>query len=359
MAKSVDINYVAKIAGVSRSTVSRVLTNHANVKAETAKKVREAMLHCNYKPNAMARGLVTGKMNVIALVVSDITIPFYTELVALICSNLKEHGYLVCLHNFGGDSGNDDEHLKTLLEYGFAGIIIADARNDPAFGTILKAARCPVVLLNRYIETVLDYDSIVIDNFLGGYMATKHLLELGHRSIAMLTGPKRSTSSIDRHRGFLQALAEYDIVPSKNLVVEGDLRYSSGYGFVNVLFSDNSRRCSAIFAGNDTMAIGIMSRCREIGIRIPEDISLVGFDDTPMAGASVISLTTVQQPYAQLATLASERLDARIRGDDSARQRLTLVPKLSIRCTTEKYEPHEFTLAFPVNQHGAGAPFTL
>lgn len=358
MAKSVDINHIAKMAGVSRSTVSRVLTNHANVKAETAKKVREAMLHCNYKPNAMARGLVTGKLNIVALVVSDITLPFYTELVALIASNLKDRGYIVCLHNFGADDANDEEHLRTLLEYGFAGIIIADARNDPAFGAILKAARCPVVLLNRHIEAVLDYDSIVVDNFLGGYMATKHLLELGHRSIAMLTGPKRSTSSIDRHRGYVQALNECGIAPDKNLIVEGDLRYSSGYGFVNVLFSDARKRCSAIFAGNDTMAVGVMSRCKEIGVRIPEDISLVGFDDMPMSAASIINLTTVQQPYAQLATLASERIDARIQGDDSVMQRLTLVPRLSLRGTTGTYVPHEFKPVFPVNQPGAGAPVT-
>jgi DNA-binding LacI/PurR family transcriptional regulator len=172
----------------------------------------------------------------------------------------------------------------------------------------------------------------------------------------MLTGPKHSTSSIDRHRGYVQALAEYGLEPNKNLVVEGDLRYSSGYGFVNMLFSDDNRRCSAIFAGNDIMAVGVMSRCREIGVRIPEDISLVGFDDIPMSAASVISLTTVQQPYAQLATLASDRIDTRIKGDDSVRQRLTLVPRLSIRRSTDRCEPHEFNLAFPVNQRGAGAP---
>lgn len=359
MVKSVDINYIAKIAGVSRSTVSRVLTNHKNVKAETAKKVREAMLHCNYKPNVMARALVTGKMNIIALVVSDITSPFYSELVSIICGNLKERGYIVCLHNLGSDGYNDDEYLKGLLEYGFAGMIIADARNESALGAILKGTRCPVVLLNQCNATVLEYDSIVNDNFLGGYMATKHLLELGHRSIAMLTGPRKSMASADRHRGYLQALIEHDIMPNKNLVVEGDLRYASGHGFVNMLFSDNKKRCSAIFAGNDLMAIGIMSRCREIGVRIPEDISLIGYDDIPMAGTSILNITTVQQPYAQMGNLVSEKIDARIKGDDSARQRITLVPKLIIRTTADKYNPHEFNLEFPVNQLGAGAPVTI
>ena len=351
MSKNVDINYIARIAGVSRSTVSRVLTNHKNVKHETAQKVREAMLHCNYKPNVMARGLVTGKMNIVALVVSDITSPFYAELVAAITANLRDKGYLVSLYNFGLDCQNQDEHLRTLLEYGFAGIIIADARNEPSFGSILKSSRCPVVLLNRYIETVVDYDSIMNDNFLGGYIATKHLLELGHRSIAMLTGPQKSTSSIDRHRGYVQALSEFGITPAKNLVAEGDLRYSSGYGFVSMLFSDNEKRCSAIFSGNDMMAVGIMSRCREIGVRIPEDISLVGFDDIPIASASIIGLTTVQQPYSQMGQLAADQIDARIRGDDSARQRITLVPRLIIRNTTEQYVPSGFSgPAFPARQ---------
>lgn len=337
--KSVDINYIAKMAGVSRSTVSRVLTNHKNVKRETALKVREAMLHCNYKPNVMARGLVTGRLNIVALVVSDITSPFYAELVAIISSALRDKGYLVSLYNFGNENDNQDEYLKTLFEYGFAGIIIADARNEPSFGIILKSARCPVVLLNRYIETVIDYDAIMNDNFLGGYIATKHLLELGHRSIAMLTGPHKSSSTIDRHRGFMAALKEYDLAPAKNLVAEGDLRVGSGYGFASMLLSDNDRKCSAVFAGNDLMAIGIMSRCKEMGVRIPEDISLVGFDDIPLAGTAVINLTTVQQPYAQMGQLVSEQIVARINGDDSARQRITLVPKLVVRNTTARYLP--------------------
>ena len=359
MAKSIDINHIAKMAGVSRSTVSRVLTNSINVKAETADKIREAMLHCNYKPNPMARGLVTGKINIIAVVVSDITIPFYSELVALVCSHLKERGYLVCLHNFGNVGGDNDEYLETLCKYGFAGIIIADARNDPAFATILKAAHCPVVLLNRYIETVLGYDSIMIDNFLGGYMATKHLLELGHRSIAMLTGPGKSTSSSDRHKGYLQALSDYNVMPNKSLIVEGDLLHASGFNFANMLFKDNSRKCSAIFAGSDIMAIGIMSRCHEMGVRIPEDVSLVGFDDIPMAGTSQVNLTTVQQPTVQLGSLVAEQIDARIKGDDGLRQRITLVPKLIIRSTTGKYDSPEFSIVFPANQCGAGSPVFL
>lgn len=339
MTKTIDINYIARLAGVSRSTVSRVLTNHKNVKRETALKVREAMLHCNYRPNVMARGLATGRMNIIALVVSDITSPFYSELVAIISACLREKGYLVSLYNLGNDAGNEADYLKTLFEYGFAGIIIADARNEPSFGEILKFARCPVVLLNRHIATVTDYDAIMNDNFLGGYIAAKHLLELGHRDIAMLTGPRKSTSSIDRHRGYVQALEEHGVTPAKNLVAEGNLRCESGHGYVSMLFSDNARRASAIFAGNDLMAIGVMSRCRELGIRIPEDISLVGFDDIPLAGTAVINLTTVQQPYAQMGQLVSEQILSRINNDNSARQRVTLVPRLIVRGTTARFAP--------------------
>lgn len=332
-----DINYIARLAGVSRSTVSRVLTHHKNVKRETALKVQEAMLHCNYRPNVMARGLVTGRMNIIALVVTDITSPFYSELVAIISASLREKGYLVSLYNIGNENDDQSDYFKTLFEYGFAGIIIADARNEPSFGAILKFARCPVVLLNRHIDTVMDYDAIMNDNFLGGYIATKHLLELGHRTIAMITGPRKSTSSIDRHKGYLHALSEYGVTPVKPLVAEGNLRYDSGYGFASMLFSDNARKCSAIFAGNDMMAIGVMSRCKELGIGIPDDISLVGFDDIPLASAAIINLTTVRQPYTQMGQLVSEQIVARINDDDSARQRVTLVPKLVVRNTTAPF----------------------
>ena len=334
MAKNVDINYIAKLAGVSRSTVSRVLTNNKNVKGETEKKVREAMLLCNYKPNAMARGLVTGRMNIVALVVADITTPFYSELVAIISECLRAKGYLVSLYNFGNNATLQDDDLRTLFDYGFAGIIIADARNDPAFGSILQSARCPVVLLNRHIDAVTEYDAIMNDNFLGGHMATKHLLDLGHRSIATLTGPKKSTSSIDRHKGYLHALEERGIAPAKNLVAEGDLRYESGYKFADALLAGNKKSCTAVFAGNDMMAIGVLSRCRELGVNVPKELSVVGFDDIPMAGAALVALTTVRQPLRQMGELVSERIVSRIDGDDSARQRITLAPSLVVRNTT-------------------------
>ncbi len=333
--QTVDINYIAKVAGVSRSTVSRVLTNHKNVKPATALKVREAMIHCNYTPNALARGLVTGSINIIALVVSDITSPFYSEITAILTSYLRGKGYLLCLYDFGKDPNEQqDEDLQALLNYGFAGVIITDARNEPAFGTVLKSVHCPVVLLNRYIDTVQEYDAIMADNFLGGYLATRHLLELGHRRIAMLTGTRKSTSAIDRHRGYLKALEEYGIAADPALVSDGDLRYDAGYKFADALLARDKADCTAIFAGNDLMALGILGRCRELKIRVPEDLSLVGFDGIPLAGTPVVNLTTVQQPYIQMAELASEQIVSRIKGDAGTRQRIILVPELVVRGTT-------------------------
>ena len=160
MNEKIDINYIAKKANVSRSTVSRVLTKKTNVKESTREKVEQVMAELNYHPNSMARGLATGKQNIIALVVSDIRNPFYAQLVCTISTSLREKGYLMTLYNSADMTRKDRESLWSLLDYGFSGLIMADARKEDDFSQFLKQADCPIVLVNRTLGIANTYDTI-------------------------------------------------------------------------------------------------------------------------------------------------------------------------------------------------------
>ncbi|OYP12650.1 hypothetical protein CG709_08265, partial [Lachnotalea glycerini] len=223
MDKKVDIEYIAKIAGVSRSTVSRVLTHSSKVKEETRLKVEAVMEQENYRPSIVARGLATGKLNIIALIVSDIRNPFYSELVWIINTNLRENGYLMTLYNSSQIAGENDQHLQQLFDYGFSGIIIADARNELSFSNLLKKANCPIVLVNRELDFVSQYDSISVDNVQGGYIAPNYLIELGHRKIGMLHGPSISTTSQGRFEGYQMAFKEHGLKLDSSYISSGNL----------------------------------------------------------------------------------------------------------------------------------------
>lgn len=336
MSKKIDIEYIAKVAGVSRSTVSRVLTNSNNVKKETKEKILKIMEEENYHPSIVARGLATGKLDMIALIVSDIRNPFYSELVWVINNSLREKGYLMTLYNSSQIAGENDQHLRKLLDSGFSGIIIADARNEVSFGDILKNANCPIVLVNRELDFISQYDSISIDNIMGGYIATKHLLSLGHRKIAMLCGPKISTTSQGRYKGYLRALEEYNIIPDKRHIVSGLLNMESGQKFAHEVIINSNDPPTAVFVGGDLMSFGVIDECLRNGVSIPQDLSIVGFDDIPLSKASFIDLTTICHPYEAIGSMVADKIIDRINGNTEPIAKIVLTPTLKIRSSTSQ-----------------------
>ncbi len=332
MNEKIDINYIAQMAGVSRSTVSRVLTKKTNVKESTRQRIEQVMAELNYHPNSMARGLATGKQNIIALVISDIRNPFYAQLVWTISTALREKGYLMALYNSAGK--NRDELLWSLLDYGFSGLIFADARNELEFSQFLQHASCPVVLVNRKLGMGNNYDTISVDNMQGGYMATRHLLELGHRKIAMLKGPVISTTSQGRYEGYLYALKEAGIKPCEDYIYSGILNMESGQSFVEHVILNPKNPPTAVFVGGDLMSYGVMDACIKNHIRVPEDLSIVGFDDIPFSGTGMINLTTVAHPYQQIGELVAEKIISRIEAPDKPIEQISLLPSLVLRGTT-------------------------
>lgn len=337
--QKIDIDYVAKAAGVSRSTVSRVLTNKSNVKEETKRRVLEVMEATNYHPSIVARGLATGKLNIIALVVTDIRNPFYAELVWSINNHLRNRGYLMTLYNSSQNTGENDQYMQKLFDYGFTGIIMADARNEASFMELLAKSNCPIILVNRELTfaTASNYDSISVDNRQGGYIAANHLLKLGHRRIGICRGPVISTTSQLRYEGYLYALEEYGIAPDPKYSFIGALNMESGREFAQKIIIGSDDPPTAVFVGGDLMTYGVMDECLKHGISIPGDLSIIGFDDVPLSQTQMINLTTVCHPYEIIGELAAERIISRINGDDSPIAKTVLMPSLKVRGSTIPY----------------------
>ncbi|MCC8190174.1 MAG: LacI family transcriptional regulator [Planctomycetes bacterium] len=333
MGKPATIDDIAALAGVSRSTVSRVLTHNRNVKPETARRVERAMRAVNYRPNILARGLATGRLDIIALLMSETDNPFHLQILHRLEAEVRRRGFILTLCCLGQDEDSRSATLRRIREYGFAGFVMGDLKNDPQFVEAVREFDRPLVLVNRYVDSLNEFDAGVTETYRGGYLAGKHLTDLGHRRIAMLTGPLRSSASRDRYRGFADALAEAGLALDTPRLAEGDLTMAGGAAFAANLLR-HGLDVSAVFAGNDSMAMGVLHHCRAAGLRVPEDLSVMGYDDLALTGSTLVDLTTVRVPYGRMAALTVERIALRIAGGEAEPERLLLPPRLVIRKTT-------------------------
>lgn len=327
------IRDIAKKAGVSRSTVSRVLTDNPNVNTDTRNKVKKIIEENMYQPSYIARGLAQGRINLIALIISDIRNPFYSELTWIIGNILSKNDFIVALFDTENDYENESVYLKTAKQYGFAGVIMVSAMESNNLMSIINSMDCPIILLNRYINS-FEGDIVIIDDFQGGYTATRHLIELGHTKIGMLTGDVNYYNQRDRYRGYTSALQAFDIERRNDYIKHGNLDLQSGYDYGLSLLKMGSERPTAVFAANDVAAIGIMETLKKNGLSIPEDISIVGFDDIPLASTYGINLTTVRYPYDQMGQKAAELILEKVKNDKAQYNKIILNPSLIIRGTT-------------------------
>ena len=332
--KKLTIREIATKADVSRSTVSRVLSGHPNVNAETRTLVQSVMKELNYIPNRLAQGLVTGKLNVVGLVVGDIRNQYYSEMTRAIQEVLNERGYMVVLCDSAYSPEKEVDFLNVARELRFASIIMTSVIDNEGLISNLRQLPCPVVLLNRYLQSYRT-DVVSFDNFQGGYQAAKHLIDLGHRYIRALLGPALSTSTIDRERGFRQAFADHGIDLAEDAFVYGDLRFETGHEFGLSLIREKQRP-TAIFGGNDFMAMGVIKAFVDNGLKVPDDLSVVGFDDIPMAELSAVPLTTVRQPQVEMGRQAAQLVLERISGNKSLPRRVIFDAELVIRGSTRK-----------------------
>lgn len=322
MARLID---VATEAGLSPAAVSRYLNGRIDLPQATRDRIDAAIVKLGYRPNIHARRLSTGRSESIAIVMPDIANPFFAEVAGGIESEARGHGLSVNLSLTGGDRAREIEAVRALSDASVEGLILSTNRPDD--GTLLR-------LLARYREVVLlDEDipgaavpRVFAQNEVGAREATAHLIALGHREIALIGGPPDLMSVRERLVGYRAALAAAGIEDRDDRILLSE--YSRAHGrnaALRLLQSEDPP--TAIFAASDWIAIGVIDAARSLGLSIPDDLSLVGFDD--MAFAALVDLTTVRQPIAELGRLAMQRLAELIAGRAPPRE--TRVPVDLIR----------------------------
>ncbi|NIN64778.1 MAG: substrate-binding domain-containing protein [Anaerolineae bacterium] len=323
---------VARLAGVSRSTVSRVMNDHPNVRPETRERVWEAIRRSGYQPHAIARSLVTKRTHIIGMVIPEavttlFTDPFFPILLRATTEECNAHGYKLMLSLFSSPADPQQELYQRLVRNSYLdGVIVASvALKDPLVSDLLRD-EVPFVCVGRHPSGRVCY--VDVDNVGGALMAVEHLIHLGHRRIATITGRSDMTAGQDRLEGYRQALAAHGIPVEEDLIVEGDFTENSGMVGVQQLLPAEP---SALFVASDMMAIGALKALRQAGRQVPRDIALVSFDDIPLASTTEPPLTTVRQPIRRMAALAVDTLLDLIEHPGSGPRRMVLPTQLVIR----------------------------
>jgi LacI family transcriptional regulator len=302
----VTIRDVAKLAGVAPITVSRVINSLPGVNQATRERVNKAIAKLNYVPNAMAKSLRSRQTCTIALVLTDITNPFWTTIARGVEDTVAEKGYNVIFCNTDEDLEKETNYINILLQRRVDGLIIAASSDDAQPLLSLKRHNIPCVLIDRKVKG-FNADVVRSDNKEGARLLTQHLINLGHHRIAMLAGPFKVFTSRDRLAGYLEALEKNNIPIDDNLIKEGMYEEDGGFQFVKELLGRVARP-TAIVAANLSIAIGALRALREAGIRVPEDVGVVCFDDLPQASLIYPFLTVwAQRPY-EMGVAAAELL---------------------------------------------------
>ncbi len=329
----VTMKDVAERAGVSVATVSHVINKTRFVSDPLRQRVERAMEELDYQPDAVARSLRRRETHTIGLIVPDNSNPFFAEVARGIEDRGFELGYSLILCNSDSRLEKELAYLDVLTSKRVDGIVFIGVTAKSQHVESLVNSGTPVVIVDRKMPSVLA-DAVLVDNFHGGYEATRHLLDLGHRRIGCITGPSDLTPSADRVAGYRTALEEFGVGPDDDLLVKGDYYALSGERAV-WRFLELDRPPTAIFACNDLMAIAAMKALADNGLRVPQDVAVVGFDDIALASYVNPPLTTVIQPKHEMGTTAMEVLHKRIKGEGvETRQEILLECQLVVREST-------------------------
>jgi len=312
---------VAKLAEVSTATVSRVINSPEAVRDQTRKKVIRAMKICNYKYNALARGFATKQSNTIGLIIPNINNPVFADSTQGVQDCADKRKVQVILGNSYYQYDQEEKLVNTLREKQVDGLIITTTKLKGAVLKTLLDEDFPFVLLFSTIKGG-PMSAVGVDNYRGGYRATEHLVTLGHRRIGMVAGSFSITDrSYHRWHGYRMCLRDHGISYDKELLVQTDYSLESGRDAVKKLLALKDQP-SAVFCSNDYIALGAMKGARELGLNLPSDLSIVGFDDMQTASYLVPALTTIRQPAYEIGEIATELLFQRMETPTKPVQRM-------------------------------------
>lgn len=327
----VRIADVAERASVSVATVSRVLNQNPRVKPHLRERVLKAIAELDYHPSGIARNMRSQSGRVIGLIISDIQNPFFTDLVRAVEDVTYSHQYTLLLCNSDENPQKESLYVDVLFTERAAGVIMVPSSQECC--TPLLDNRIPVVMVDRKIPGLL-VDSVVLDNVGGAYQATSHLIGLGHRRIGLAGAPTTVSVMLERREGYEKALREQGVPVDRTLIRSEDFKESGGYRAAQQLLSLDPRP-TAIFAANNLITMGVLQAVHEHNLNIPQDISVVGFDDLPWLSLLQPPLTVISQPIydigAEAARLLFRRLNEGVQGQV---QTIVLHPKLIVRGST-------------------------
>ncbi len=325
---------VARIAGVSIQTVSVVVNDKAPVSPETRERILAAIDDLGYRPQAVGRSLRTGSTRTIGLLVADITNPFFARMAEAVEDHAHRAGYDLILYNTHSDPERERRYLHIASERWVDGILFVTTTDTLHGLEELQAAGMPMVAIDR-IPDGYEGAWVILDNERTGALVAEHLLDLGHRDLAHICGPLDLRLSVERLESFESAVRARGFEPIPHAVGDGSWSSESGYGAMRALLAA-ARTPTAVFASNDRLAIGAMRAAVEAGLRIPEDLSIVGVDDIELATYVTPPLTTVRQSLSDVATLATKILLDLVRGREPAQTQVVFHPELVIRQSTER-----------------------
>lgn len=327
--ENITIFDVAREAGVSYGTVSRVLNNREHVRPETRAAVMEVVDRLGFVANQQARSLAGGHSQVIGLLLHGLNTGYSDEILRGIDTELEAANYDLLLYT---------THRRKMKESGYVGMItrgMADGlllllpRNSAEYLDSLRARKFPYVLIDHQGRGETE-NSVGATNWQGGYDATKYLIDLGHRRIGFVTGTLDVPCSVDRLAGYKQALSDHSITLDARLIYPGDFSQPSGYTAGKGLLTLDEPP-TAVFASNDVMSFGVMEAARELGFNTPDDLSIIGFDDVPQATLVYPPLTTIRQPLEDMGRAATKMLLDLIADPQKPVQPITLPTRLVVR----------------------------
>ena len=322
------IRDVAKEAGVSVATVSRHLNNKGYVSEDAKKAIEKAVATLNYAPNQLARSLTTKQTNLLGLLVPDITNPFFPELARAVERTAYKHGYTVVLCNAGETSEKEKHYIRSLQQNYAAGFIVTTNHIKADF---YKKLNVPIVALDRNLSDAIP--TVTSDNVLGGQLAANYFVEQKVKRILCVRGPLDIDVANDRMHGFEEIMTAHPAIQYDTIVSPFDFEAAKKIAMEHLQFD---RDYDAVFASSDASAIGVMKAAESLSIRIPEDVSLVGYDGINIGTLLSPELTTVAQPISTMGERATELLIALIEGKEMATTRVVFPPELVIRNSTTK-----------------------
>lgn len=330
-ASSVD---VARLAGVSQSTVSRIFNNSrgTSVSEETRAKVLAAAKQLGYRPNVIARSMMTDRTNIVGIVMPRVTSPFYAETLIQFSRALAIHDIQVMFFHIAAEA-QLDQTLPLALQYQVDAVIITSARLSSELVEECLVAGTPVLLFNRYTYDE-DISAVCCDNYLGGVMAADALYQSEHQRFAFVAGDENASTSIDRERGFTEQLGRYGIRDVQR--IQGEFTHEAGYEAGLTLLGSDTRP-DAIFCGNDMIAVGVMDAARHaLGLSVPEDVSIIGFDNIDATQWPAYRLSTFEQPLAAMVDATIALLLEQIANPDATPVRQFLPARLIDRDSIRK-----------------------